>query len=199
MTQQLLIVRHGETASNVARILQTPDIPLSQRGRQQADRLAQRLTEAPIGLILTSDYQRAMDTTQAIVAATGAPTRVSPLLRERNFGDWRGRPYADFDFDPHDLDRSPPGGESWEIFYRRAARAFEMIEAVAAETSGRLVVVTHGLVCKALTNRHLAPEGGYDHPWANTSVTEASGPPWKLERVNCALHLDDLGEGGAPA
>ena len=100
MTQQLLIVRHGETASNVARILQTPDIPLSQRGRQQADRLAQRLTEAPIGLILTSDYQRAMDTTQAIVAATGAPTRVSPLLRERNFGDWRGRPYADFDFDP---------------------------------------------------------------------------------------------------
>jgi len=39
----ILLVRHGETAGNAARILQRPDIPLNERGIRQAAQLAERL------------------------------------------------------------------------------------------------------------------------------------------------------------
>ena len=39
----IYLIRHGETASNVARILQTPDIPLSATGIRQAELVARRL------------------------------------------------------------------------------------------------------------------------------------------------------------
>ena len=39
----ILIVRHGETDGNAARILQRPDVPLNERGMRQAEQLARRL------------------------------------------------------------------------------------------------------------------------------------------------------------
>ena len=39
----ILLVRHGETDSNAARILQRTDVPLNERGMRQAERLARRL------------------------------------------------------------------------------------------------------------------------------------------------------------
>jgi len=38
----ILVVRHGETDGNAARILQRPDVPLNERGLRQAEQLAQR-------------------------------------------------------------------------------------------------------------------------------------------------------------
>ena len=116
MTSHFLIIRHGETEFNATRVLQTPDVPLSDVGKAQACRLAEHLEGLSPTLILTSDYQRALDTTSQIVKLTGVAVMKSPLLRERNFGDWRGTPYAELDFDPFDPDRIPPGGESWADF-----------------------------------------------------------------------------------
>ncbi|MBC8056958.1 MAG: histidine phosphatase family protein, partial [Rhizobiales bacterium] len=39
----LLLIRHGETALNVARVLQPAETPLSARGAAQAEALGQRL------------------------------------------------------------------------------------------------------------------------------------------------------------
>ena len=55
----IFLIRHGETPGNVARIVQRPDIPLSERGRAQAGRLAHRLATAGITRILSSDLRRA--------------------------------------------------------------------------------------------------------------------------------------------
>ncbi len=51
----IFIVRHGETASNAARVVQTPETPLNERGLEQTQRLARRLAEAGIARILSSD------------------------------------------------------------------------------------------------------------------------------------------------
>ena len=41
MASEILIIRHGESVSNAARVVQLPDVPLSEQGQEQARRLAE--------------------------------------------------------------------------------------------------------------------------------------------------------------
>ena len=191
----IFLIRHGETEGNAARIVQLPDAALSPRGIAQAERLAHRLAGEGIALILASDLQRAVTTAEHVHRATAAPIAFDPLLQERHFGDLRGTPYAELGFDLFAPDLEPPGGESWSIFHARVDRAWEAIQARAAEVDGPLAVVTHGLVCRSLAARHvtlpedtIAPER-----WENTSVTILDGPtPWRVRLLNCTTHLDGI-------
>lgn len=191
----IFLIRHGETAGNAARIVQRPDIPLSERGIAQADRLARRLVNAGIAGILASDLRRAAMTAQSLSRTTGVPVAFEALLHERNFGDIRGTAYADLGFDPFHPDYAPPNGESWDAFHARVDRAWTRIQEVAAATPGHLAVVSHGLVCKSLAGRHLALPAGAEVPerWENTSVTIIDArAPWRVALLNCCAHLDDL-------
>jgi len=190
-----LLIRHGETVGNAARIVQLPDAALSSRGIAQAERLARRLAPMGIARIVTSDLPRALMTAEHVRRATGAPLELDPLLQERNFGAVRGTPYARLDFDLFGLDYAPPGGESWEAFHARVDRAWERVLARAAETDGPLAVVTHGLVCRSVAARHVVMPDGCAVPerWENTSLTMLDGPaPWRVRLLNCIAHLDGL-------
>src|SRR6266446_2518609 len=91
---------------------------------------------------------------------TGAPLAFDPLLQERNFGDVRGTPYADLGIDLFAPDYAPPNGETWPAFHARVDRAWARIQELAAASRGHLAVVTHGLVCRSLAERHLVlPDG----------------------------------------
>jgi len=189
----LVIVRHGETALNAARVLQPSDTPLGKRGLQQADAVARRLAGAGIVAILSSDLPRALQTAQAIAAATGAPIETTPLLQERNFGAWRGRPYDSLGFDPLTLAGTPPGGESVETFLARVDAGFALAVQRRAGLAGALAIVTHGLVVRAIIERHLAL-GAFVVPAQvrNTSVTIADATaPHAATLVDCVRHLDD--------
>ena len=191
------LIRHGETAYNAARVLQTPEVPLSERGALQAARLGARLAGAGIARILASDLVRAVMTARALADATGAPIDTDPLLQERNFGELRGTPYRELGFDPFAAGYAPPGGESVPAFHARVALAWARIQEVAASAEGPLAVVTHGLVCRDLVARHLELPPELAAPadptrWANTSVTEIAGPPWRVRLLACTAHLTDL-------
>jgi len=189
------LIRHGETAFNAGSVVQHPDTPLSDNGLDQAARLAARLADAGITRILASDYARAAMTASALERTTGVVVESEPLLRERNLGDLRGRPYAEFDFDPFAADYEPPNGESWEVFHARVDDAWQRVAATALETAGHLAVVTHGLVCASVVGRlAVVPddEGTRLGGWVNTSVTILDEePPWTVRLLNCAAHLDE--------
>lgn len=193
----IYLIRHGETTQGAARVLQTPDAPLSERGRAQARALARRLASAPVARILASDLARAAATAEILAEATGAPLELEPLLRERSFGALRGTPYAELGLDPFAPGYLPPEGEGWQAFRARAARAWERVQAAAAEAEGDLAVVTHGLVCRELAARlEVLPEGAglAACRWPNTSLTCLEGPaPWRATLLDCAAHLDALG------
>jgi probable phosphoglycerate mutase len=123
----------------------------------------------------------------------------SPLLQERNFGDLRGMPYVELTEDPFGPDFVPPNGEDWPRFHARVAEAFAFIVSRRRAVNGTLVVVTHGLVCRALVDRHaLVPEGiSVPATFDNTSVTYA---PHAVTLINCTRHLvTSLEISGAPA
>jgi broad specificity phosphatase PhoE len=192
--QTIYLIRHGETAYNAQRILQTPEVPLSEHGLEQARRLAERLAGAGVARILSSDLERAVMTARALEATTRAPIHLDPLLQERNFGALRGRAYADLGFDPFAPGYEPPEGESVPRFHERVARAWAAIQQHAAAAGGPLAVVTHGLVCRDLVAHHLvvppelaAPADPYR--WTNTCVTEIEGPPWTVRLLACTTHL----------
>ena len=193
---RLFLIRHGETEGNALRIVQHPHIPLSPRGLVQAERLARRLAAEGIAQIVSSDYARAVTTAEHLQRATGAPLVIEPLLRERNFGDLRGRPYAELGFDMFEPDYAPPNGETWAMFHDRVDRAWTRVQELAAATSGgSLAVVTHGLVCRSLAARRLILADGEVAPerWENTSLTIVDWPaPWRVRLLNCIAHLDGL-------
>jgi 2,3-bisphosphoglycerate-dependent phosphoglycerate mutase len=190
----IFLIRHGETASNAARIVQTPDTPLSRRGIAQADRLGRRLARSGATRILSSDLTRALMTATALNEATGAPISTDPGLQERNFGDLRGRAYADLGLNMFAPDYLPPGGEGWDEFHARVDAVWQRVLAAVRQIEGNLLVVTHGLVCYSLALRQLQLPAGVAAPerWENTSVTiVASEPPWRVSVLNCTDHLDE--------
>lgn len=189
----IFLIRHGETACNAARIVQTPDIPLSPVGLAQAERLAARLAPMGVGHILTSDLARARMTAERVHAASGAPVTFDAGLQERNYGDVRGRTYAELGVDILAPDYEPPGGERWADFHARVDAVWERVVETAAATDGNLAVVTHGLVCYSLALRRLRLPAGSAPPvrWANASLTVIDPtPPWEVRVLNCSAHLD---------
>jgi probable phosphoglycerate mutase len=188
----ILLVRHGETDGNAARILQRPDVPLNERGMRQAEQLAERLAALGFGCIVCSDLLRARMTAAPLAARSGIAIEESPLLQERNFGDLRGMPYAELAENPFGRDFVPPNGEDWPTFHARVADAFAFIVSRRRSVNGTLVVVTHGFVCRALVERHaLLPAGAVvpEH-FHNTSMTVLhEHAPHEVSLMNCTRHL----------
>ena len=187
----LLLVRHGETALNAARVLQPPDTPLSARGFEQAAALGRRLRTESIAAVWSSDLPRAWQTAQAVAA--GRPLIAQPLLQERNFGALRGQPYDSLGFDPLAAVEAPPGGESLAAFEARIDAAFDQALQAAAALPGALLLVTHGLVIGSLLARRIALPQGTARPAriGNTSLSVIDlGPPPRATLVDCTAHLD---------
>jgi broad specificity phosphatase PhoE len=201
----ILIVRHGETDGNAARILQRPEVPLNERGMRQAELLARRLSAHGFVRILCSDLLRARMTAAPIAACSGVAIEESPLLQERNFGDLRGMPYASLAENPFGPDVAPPNGEDWPTFFERVAGAFAFIVERRRRVNGTLIVVTHGLVCSAIAERHVRLSDGIVAPerFDNTSVTVLhEAAPHAVSLINCTRHLTSVLEAdrdGGPA
>jgi probable phosphoglycerate mutase len=188
----ILLVRHGETDGNAARVLQRPDVPLNDRGIRQAQQLARRLSALGFARILCSDLLRARMTAAPLAARSGIAIDESPLLQERNFGDLRGKAYAVLPEDPFGPDVRPPNGEDWPTFHARVADAFAFMVSRRRSVNGTLVVITHGLVCRALVERHaLLPEGmAVPERFDNASITVIhEDAPHGVGLLNCTRHL----------
>jgi 2,3-bisphosphoglycerate-dependent phosphoglycerate mutase len=201
----ILLVRHGETDGNAARILQRPEVPLNARGKRQAEQLAQRLVALGFAHVVCSDLLRARMTAAPLAARSTMTIEETPLLQERNFGDLRGTPYAALNEDPFGPDVSPPNGEDWATFHARVAEAFAFMVRRRRGLNGNLVVITHGLVCRAVVDRHTKVPVGTVVPerFDNTSVTVLhEETPHAVSLLNCTRHLTasaELDRTGGPA
>ena len=189
----VLLIRHGETALNAARVVQPADTPLNARGLAQAALLAQRLASMGVTAVLSSNMPRARRTAEAIVQTTGAPLSMTTGLHERNFGDWCGLPHDQLPAGALTQRESAPGGESMAAFEARVALAFADLVQRAQAMPGTLAVVTHGLVIQAMLAAHIRLPAGIALPahLANTSLSVFDAlAPHAASLVNDTRHLD---------
>lgn len=137
----LVLTRHGHTdRSEPDQYLgQTIDIPLSARGRADAERLRDRLAGITFDRVISSPLRRAAET--AAIVAPGHAVESDARLMEADYGDWEGQvtevlaarwpeERAAWMEDPARV--GPPNGENGDAIASRA-RAF-LLDLVAAET-----------------------------------------------------------------
>jgi broad specificity phosphatase PhoE len=133
----LLLVRHGETDWNAERRWQGhADVPLNERGREQAERLAAEVAILKVDAVYSSDLSRARETAGIVGARLDAEVLLDPDLREIDVGSREGltwpetRELTDWDGEPHE---------------RHAERILRVLRRIAAHNEAqRVLVVTHG-------------------------------------------------------
>lgn len=90
---KMIITRHGETDWNTRKIIQgSTDTPLNATGLQQAETLAETLSQSSwhIQCIYTSRLIRALDTARIVADRLKLPCTVLDGLEEMNLGQWEG-------------------------------------------------------------------------------------------------------------
>ncbi len=200
---RIVAIRHGETAWNVdTRIQGHLDIPLNTTGLWQADQVARALADEPIAAIYTSDLQRAHATAQAVARATGAPLTTHTGLRERSFGHFQGRTFAEIEAElPEDAHRwrkrdphyTPEGGESLVTLRERIERT---VAQLAQQHLGeQVVMVAHGGVLDVLYRLATRQDIQAPRTWqlSNAAINRLLWTPDGLSLVGWAdtQHLDN--------
>jgi probable phosphoglycerate mutase len=205
---RILAIRHGETAWNVDTRLQGHlDIPLNDVGLRQAQHLAQALAQRDlIDAIYASDLSRAHTTAQTIAKAVGLSVNTHVGLRERHFGAFQGRTFAEVEVElpehawhwrKRTPDWVPPeGGESLHTLHERIVNT---VNVVAARHPGQqIVMVAHGGVLDILYRAATRLDLQAPRTWAltNTAVNRLLWSPQGLSLVGWGdtSHLDALGQ-----
>jgi len=150
----LILARHGETDWNRdGRWQGHADEPLNERGRAQAQALADELAGEEVAAVYSSDLGRARETAEIVATRLGLDTlvEIDPRLREVHVGGWSGLTMAEIEarfpdgvarWQAGDPAHAFDGGESYAAMGRRVVEA---VEEIAARHPGeRVLVVLHG-------------------------------------------------------
>lgn len=202
---RILAIRHGETAWNVdTRIQGHLDIPLNATGLQQARWLAEALAgRDALDAIYASDLSRAHLTAQTIANAAGLSVTAHPGLRERSFGDFQGRTFAEIEVElpeaaHHWRKRTPewtPPGAGESLIALRERVLATVNELASRHVGQQIALVAHGGVMDVLYRAATRLDLQAPRTWLlpNTAVNRLLWTPQGLSLVGWAdtSHLDD--------
>jgi len=183
---RLLLVRHGATALSAEnKFSGATGVPLSDEGRAQAARLAERLAGVEIDAAFSSPLERALVTAQILAAPRALEVHVRDGLREIDHGHWEGlaradvehrfaAEYAAWEEDPFTF--APEGGETGVAVL---ARALPVLREIVVAYAGRTVlVVSHKATLRLLLSSVL----GFD----------ARGYRDRLDQAPASLNIVDF-------
>ncbi|MHC5375656.1 histidine phosphatase family protein [Enterococcus sp. LJL120] len=166
---EIILVRHGESLFNQINNYKTKDrsfsgqsdVPLTELGRQQAQRLRELPIWNTVDQVYSSPLQRAYET--AILAAGWKDIICDNRLKERSLGIFNGKSIQDFPewlefFDNHNITHSftdnAPEGENYTAVEKRV-KAF-LAELLLNDPNNRVAIFSHfvaiRLMVKALLN-----------------------------------------------
>lgn len=171
------LIRHAQTEMNLqGRIQGQLDSPLTDEGIRMAKLWGKSLMRYKWQLILSSDLQRAIHTSELINESLNLPIKIIPELKEQAWGRWSGltldeihrtdKAYLDmWDFE-NDWNYSPPDGESRNEVIERSTGALK--DFVKMNFNGdnplkvNILVVTHAGVMRfiflKLLGKNFSPE-----------------------------------------
>lgn len=144
----LYIIRHGETVDNVAKIMQgqRPG-KLNATGVQQIEELAEALRDVHFDAVVSSDLQRSYDSAMIIAARRTMDVVTTPLLRERDWGNFTGRYILDLKGLP-----MPDNVETMDEMLKRARAFLDWVKEHYPDQT--VLAVGHGIINKAIQAVH---------------------------------------------
>ena len=166
MSCDIYFVRHGETYWNVERRMQGQvNIPLNERGREQAQAAACKLRDVPLEVCYTSPLDRAGETARIILGQRRIPIIDEPLLIEQGYGLSEGA-YQDHGYpdlaapiygyeDAPETYRPDIGAESFEDIMNRAATVVEKLLVPMEEKYRNVLITAHGAIICGILNTML--------------------------------------------
>jgi broad specificity phosphatase PhoE len=155
---RVFMVRHGATVMSAEdRFAGVTDVELSDEGREQARRLAERLSDEKITAVCASPLGRTVETARILAAPHNLPVQTCDGFREISHGHWEGmkrreveekfpEEMAEWEKDPYTF--APVGGESGLAVTARALPA--LIDLVRAHPGENILVVSHKATIRLL-------------------------------------------------
>ena len=199
---KLYLIRHGETVSNASGTFQgQTNSPLSELGRVQAQRLAERLKKEHINVdrLISSTLGRAIETAEYIAPAIECKLETEPGLQEIDLGNWEGLRCDQIsdNFPKHSNEYHQKWwtfkdhqGESWhEALERFSSTVAQLVD---NSSDKNLMLVSHGGVIRLFVAKILgsnSPKPSLEI--SNTGITEieVSTDQMKLIRINDHRHI----------
>ncbi|MBT3397663.1 histidine phosphatase family protein [archaeon] len=194
---KLIITRHGETEENRRGIIQG-HLPgtLSELGRGQAEKLAERLKRKRIDLIISSDLARALDTARIVAKFhQDIDFILDKRLRERFLGEFQGKTKEEFGIQKTESIADHISGGNAEDNKSFFSRAGSLIKETMKRFEENILLVGHNGIGKAIIGNLLckkAEELSEIKKLGNTSVTifEERDRIMNLKLLNCTKHLE---------
>ena len=151
--KRIFLIRHGETEWTIKqKHTGLTDIDLTQKGRDQAEHLHQRLLGKKFTKVLVSPLKRAQETCQ--IAGFFEHAEIYPDLLEWNYGDYEGKTTEEI----HRTNptwsiflNGAPGGESLQNIEQRTERVLKKIDRI----DGNVILFSSGHFLRALTAKWL--------------------------------------------
>jgi probable phosphoglycerate mutase len=193
---KLVFSRHGESEANVQHVYwnQPERFPLTPKGRQQAEALADALADLRFSALYCSPVLRALETAQIVGRRFGLTPQVADGLREYHVGILEGRTYSQKTYDLYgqarmqwvrhgNFDARIEGGESYNDIAARFMPMIEALEAQYRDKDASLLLISHGGTLGAmlpLLLSNVAQAYPLDHPmgYANPIVAELRDGAW---------------------
>jgi probable phosphomutase (TIGR03848 family) len=197
----LLLIRHAVTEATGKRLYgRAEGFHLSERGRDQATGLAERLRELPLSAIYSSPLERCMETAAAVADPRGLEIATVPDLIEVDVGRWTGRTFtvlrrsAQWRRVHEDSSARFPDGESLSAVQRRVVAALEEIAAVHRRDV--VAAFSHGdpirVALAHFAGLHLDLFRRFEVAAASVSAVMVGGGPPRVLRVSDTGDLADL-------
>jgi probable phosphoglycerate mutase len=160
--QHVYFIRHGETQDNIDEVWPRIDVPLTDKGREQARKAGRDAKQQGLhfDLIISSTLPRAIETAQLVAAEVGYPLdriETSPLLVERVMGDLTGASQPAYFNDTgrtYKDTQDAPGAEAIAAVQDRADATYAEIQARPEQS---ILVVSHGAFSRSFRR---AVQGG---------------------------------------
>lgn len=202
MKTDIYMIRHGETSWNRERRLQGhSDIPLSDKGKEQAEQLGIYMEDWKIESIYSSDLIRARQTAESIAYRKHLSVQTYSDLRERNFGEWEGVVVSEV------KEKYPA---EWETLFKNGGkfgiertevivkRMMNRLTALATQHLGQqIAIVSHGgsihLVLENVSQGTYGPENGRIDNTGISHLVFDSDKGWEVRKVNQVDHLIQAG------
>ena len=189
---RIYFVRHGESESNrITQFAGSLDMPLTERGQQQALLTAEFLSDLPINAVYASDLSRAYETGKAIAAKHNVPIYSDDALREIYAGEWEGKTYATLEKDFSDSYgvwlrqigmAVCPGGETVAQLQKRVRGCVERI--VQLHPNESVCIATHATPIRVM-----------ECIWSGTSLELMHTIPWVTNASVTIVEYEGAGQG----